>query len=460
MLFSRRDLVNMTLPLIIQQTLAVTVGMIDTMMVSSAGEAAVSGVSLVNSLDILLINVFAALVSGGSIVVSQFLGRGDLNLVRSSAKQLIYVATAVALLITGLVLIFRVPLLDLLFGDVEPDVMSSAQDYFFFMSLSFPFLALYDSCSALFRVMGNSSLTMIVSIVMNLINVAGNAALIYGFQMGAMGAAIATLFARMVCSFIMLYLLHNKKNTVYVEHMLQYRPDGAVIRNILRIGIPNGVENSMFQLGKLLTQSLISAMGTAAIAANAVGHTMATFQYMPGQAIGLVVIAVVGRCIGAGEQEQAKKYSRILVGTTYLCLWGVVLLTFLVAEPVIGLYNLSEEGAELAHALILSRAVSAAVMWPVAFTLPNALRAASDVRFTMILSVSSMWCFRVALAYVFAQETVSIFGWSFPGLGMGVMGVWVAMYVDWIFRAVFFLIRYFSGRWLKKYRPAATSQNA
>lgn len=460
MLFSRRDLVNMTLPLIIQQTLAVTVGMIDTMMVSSAGEAVVSGVSLVNSLDILLINVFAALVSGGSIVVSQFLGRGDLNLVRSSAKQLIYVATAVALLITGLVLIFRVPLLDLLFGDVEPDVMSSAQNYFFFMSLSFPFLALYDSCSALFRIMGNSSLTMIVSIVMNLINVAGNAALIYGFQMGAMGAAIATLFARMVCSFIMLYLLHNKKNTVYVEHMLQYRPDGAVIRNILRIGIPNGVENSMFQLGKLLTQSLISAMGTAAIAANAVGHTMATFQYMPGQAIGLVVIAVVGRCIGAGEQEQAKKYSRILVGTTYLCLWGVVLLTFLVAEPVIGLYNLSEEGAELAHALILSHAVSAAVMWPVAFTLPNALRAASDVRFTMILSVSSMWCFRVALAYVFAQETVSIFDWSFPGLGMGVMGVWVAMYVDWICRTIFFLIRYFSGHWLKKYRPAATSQNA
>ena len=182
MLFSRRDLVNMTLPLIIQQTLAVTVGMIDTMMVSSAGEAAVSGVSLVNSLDILLINVFAALVSGGSIVVSQFLGRGDLNLVRSSAKQLIYVATAVALLITGLVLIFRVPLLDLLFGDVEPDVMSSAQDYFFFMSLSFPFLALYDSCSALFRVMGNSSLTMIVSIVMNLINVAGNAVQIRPFR--------------------------------------------------------------------------------------------------------------------------------------------------------------------------------------------------------------------------------------------------------------------------------------
>lgn len=452
MLFTKRDLLKITVPLIIQQVLAVTIGMVDTMMVSSAGEAAVSGVSLCTTLDILLINVFTALVSGGAVVIAQFLGKRDMDLVKDSSKQLLYATTGVAVLIMLIVLVVRVPLFNLLFGDVEADVMNSAQSYFFFIALSFPFLGLYDAGAALFRTMGNSMVSMLVSIFMNILNVIGNAILIMEFDMGAAGAAISTLVSRIIGAVIMTALLHNKKNVIHVEKLFHYRPNFGIIKSILRIGVPNGIENSMFQFGKLLTQSLISSMGTAMIAANAVGSTIVNFQYMPGGAIGAVMITVVGRCIGAQEKEQAKKYARILVTATYACLWVVVLGTWIFAEPLIGLYNLSPESADAAKTLILTHAACAAAIWPIAFTLPNAFRAASDVKFSMKISVFSMWVFRVALSYVFAKESISLFGFTIPGLSMSVLGVWVAMYVDWVFRAILFVIRFISGKWLTKYK--------
>ena len=452
MLFSRRNLFQIILPLIIQQTLNVTIGMLDSMMVSSAGEAAVSGVSLVNSLDILLIYAFSSLVTGGSIVVSQFFGKQDMKLVRLSAKQLIYVATIVATLLSITVIVFRFPLLSLLFGDVAPDVMKSAQDYFFYIAISFPFLALSSAGTALYQCMGNSLVSMLASFLMNIINVAGNAILIFIFDMGAAGAAIATLFSRIVGAVLMLVLLHNKKNLIYIEKLFHYKPDFPIIKRILRLGIPNGIENSMFQFGKLLTQSLISSMGTTAIAANAVANTLATFQYMPGNAIGLTTTTVVGRCIGAKEKEQAKKYSRILLGITYVCLWVVVLFTCLFSKQIIGIYNLSADSAKLANKLIIYHALTAAAIWPIAFTLPSSFKAASDVQYTLRVSVFSMWVFRVALSYVFATKSISLFCLTIPGLGMGVFGVWFAMTFDWVFRAVLFIIRYVSGRWLTKYK--------
>ncbi len=458
MLFSRRDLVKIILPLIIQQAFAVTIGLADGMMVSSAGEAAVSGVSLVSSLDLLLIYTFGALASGGAIVVSQFLGNNDLDLARSAAKQLIYACTFVALIVTTTVIAFRYPLLNALFGKTDAEVMKNAQSYFFFAALSFPFLAIYDAGAATFRAMGNSMISMTTSFAMNIINVAGNAILIYGFKMGATGAAIATLFSRAVGAVIITVLLHNKKNAIYIEKLLSFRPNFTIIKSILRVGIPNGIENSMFQFGKLLTQTVISALGTATIAANAVANTLVSFQYMPGTAIGLAMITVVGRCVGAEQKEQAKKYSRILIGTTYAALWLVILIMMIFAKPIIGVYDLSAESSALAYKLMLYHSICAALIWPLGFTLPNALRAASDVKFTLIVSVFSMWVFRVALGYYMALETVNVFGlFSFGGLGLGAMGVWIAMTVDWVFRVVFFLIRYLTGKWLTVYKPIKKS---
>jgi len=452
MLFSRRNLFNIILPLIIQQTLNVMVGMIDSMMVASAGEAVVSGVSLVNTLDVLLINLFSSLVTGGAVVVSQYLGKKDMYLVRNSAKQLIYVATGFATVLSLIVLIIRMPLLSLLFGHVAPDVMSSAQDYFFYIALSFPVLALYTAGTALFQSMGNSLLPMLISLLTNVINVIGNAILIYGFHMGAAGAAIATLFARGIGAIIIVILLHNKKNVIYIEKLFHYKPNVRIIKDILRLGVPTGIESSMFHFGKLLTQSLISSMGTAAIAANAVAHNMATFQYMPGNAIGLATTTIVGRCIGAKEKEQAKKYAKILLGITYVCLWFVVLITCLFSKQIIGLFNLSATASDIANKLIIYHALVAAVIWPIAFALPSSFKAASDVKFTLWVSLFSMWVFRVALGYVFAFKDIPLFGTSIPGLGLGIFGVWFAMTVDWVFRTILFAYRYLSGKWLTKYK--------
>lgn len=453
MLFSRRDLFKITFPLVIQQILAVTIGMVDTMMVSEAGEAAVSGVSLVNTLDTILVLAFGSLVSGGAVVVSQFLGRKSEEAARAAAKQLLYTATAVAIVISLAAVLFGKPLLSLLFGSVESDVMYHAENYFFFVALSFPFLAINNAGGALYRAMGNSLMSMLISLIMNLFNVCGNALLIYGLEMGAAGAAIATLASRILGTVITLLLIRQKKNVIYVDHFLKYRPDFPIIKEILRIGIPNGIENSMFQFGKLLTQSLISSMGTAAIAANAVALSLANYQYMPGTAFSNAMVIVVGRCIGAEEKKQAKHYSRVLVGITYLCLWAVVLATFLFAKPIIGIYDLSPEATEIAHQLILYHAIWAALIWPIAFTLPSALRAASDVRFPLVVSMFSMWTFRVAFSYIFSLESITFFGITLPGLGMGTMGVWVAMTVDWVFRTILFSVRYLSGKWLTVYRP-------
>ncbi|MBO5221202.1 MAG: MATE family efflux transporter [Clostridia bacterium] len=452
MMFSRKDLIKITVPLMIQQVLAVLVSMVDSMMVSSVGEAAISGVSLIGSLDMVLIILFSSMVTGGAVVVSQALGQGDKELVRDSAKQLIYVATGVALAVSVVVLTFRGPLLHLLFGDAEAAVMQNAMDYFLFMAMSFPFLAVENAGAALFRSMGDSMTSMLISVGMNLMNVAGNALLIYGCDMGASGAAISTLFARVVGAVVALVLLHNKKNPIYLERILHYRPDFRIIRRILRIGIPSGIENSMFQFGKLMTQSLISSMGTVSIAANAVALNLVNFQYMPGNAIGLAIVTVVGRCIGAGERVQAKKYARGFLLTTYCCLWAINLATLLLADPLISLYQPSEETARLVKFLLLFHAGVTGVIWPIAFTTPHAFRAASDVKFPLVVSIVSMWVFRVAFGYVLSMETIDLFGFSFPGFGLGISGVWIAMFSDWIFRAILFGIRFFSGKWLTKYK--------
>ncbi len=448
MLFSNKDLAKIVFPLFVEQLLAVTIGMLDSMMVSSVGEAAVSGVSLVDTVNLLLSYIFSALATGGTVICSQFLGRREYDNARNSAKQLLYSITCTAMIITTVVLIVRKPLLSLVFGKVGSDVMGHAQIYFLFTALSYPFLALYNGGAALFRSMGNSRVSMVASIIMNLLNVAGNAILIFVFHLGAAGAAISTLFSRIVGSAIMTGLLHNKNNIIFIEKLLSFRPDFKIIKSILGIGIPSGMENGMFQFGKILTQSLISTMGTAVIAANAVAGTMASFQYAVGGAISLTLVTVVGRCVGADEKGQAKKYVWKLMGVEYIALLAVALFLIVFGRPIISAYNLSDVSSEMTYNLIFLHSFFNITVWAIAFSLPNAFRAASDVRFTMVISIASMWIFRVGLSYVLAQC-----------FGLGIYGVWYAMFADWLFRAMLFAIRFLSGKWLTKYKPPQASDN-
>lgn len=440
-IFSKQDLRRLIIPLIIEQILAVTVGMADTVMVSSAGDAAMSGVSLVDMINVLIINIFAALATGGAVVCSQFIGANERKKACSAAGQLLFISFLISAFICVVTLVLRSPILRLFYGDIAPDVRKSALTYFWISSLSYPFIAVYNAAAALFRSMGNSKVSMITSICMNIINVAGNALFVFGFHLGVAGVATSSLIARIFAAVTMVLLLNNPLHQIHISLKERFHPSLAVIRQILHIGVPNALENSMFQLGRILVVSIIAGFGTVQVAANAVANNLDAFGCIPGQAVNLAILTVVGQCVGAGDYVQAKFYTKKLIKFTYLVTIGLISLILLFLPLILKLYQASAEALELATILIFIHNGCAMLLWPVAFTLPNAIRAANDVKFTMIISIFSMWTFRILFSLILGK-------W----LGMGAIGVWIAMVMDWIFRAALFLWRYLSGKW-QKYHP-------
>ena len=438
-LFTRDALCRLILPLIVEQFLAIAIGMADTVMVTSVGEAAVSGVSLVDSFNMLIIYIFSALATGGAVVTAQYLGRRDAPGACRAAKQLMYAVTVVALILTALCLLLRQHLLSFIFGAIDTDVMQAALVYFLLTAASYPFLAIYNAGAALFRSMGNSRASMLVSLIMNLVNVAGNALFIFGFDMGAAGAGLGTLLSRVVAAGIMLFLTCQPTLVIHIQQL--WRPEFRwnILKSILKVGIPTGLENGMFQIGKLLVASLVSSLGTAAIAANAISSSLASLPNIPGNAIGLALITVTGHCMGAREPEQAQRYIKQLLRLCYLCLSATGLILFFASGPLVGLFALSPEAAGMATEILKWYGVGSALFWSPSFALPNALRAAGDARFTMVVSMCSMFCFRVVLSYALVLYTP-----------LGLLGVWIAMFTDWICRQSFFLIRFFRGKWKTK----------
>jgi len=435
-MFNRKDLTRLLIPLIIEQVLGATVGLADTLMVSNVGEAAVSGVSLVDSVNLLLINVFSALATGGTIVASQYLGRNDRENANKAANQLVLVTSALSAAIMALCLLLRRPLLNLLFGHAEQAVMETALVYFMLSALSYPFIGVYNSCAALFRAAGNSQVPMAVSALMNAINISGNALFIFGFGMGAAGAGLASLASRMAACLIMLWILRKPELKISLAEFFHLTFMPGMIKNILRIGIPSGVENGMFQIGKILVQGIVAIFGTASIAANAVGNSISAITVMPGIAIGLGAVTVVGHCIGAQQYEEAKKYMRQLTLYSLASIVALNAVILLAMDPILQLYELSSATAELARQIIVFHAFISIAFWAQAFTLPNGLRAANDVRFTMTTSIITMWTLRVAGGYI-----ISVW------LGLGVLGVWVSMGLDWLLRMMLFIWRYKSNKW-------------
>lgn len=436
MLYSGKDLKKLILPLVFEQFLAILVGMVDTVMISSVGEAAVSGVSLVDNINILVINICAAMATGGAVVAGHFLGQKDEESAGNAAWQLILFSAAAALFISVCLALFHRQLLAIIFGNVEEEVMSSAVTYLLITAVSIVPLAVYNSCAALFRAMNDSKTTMLISILMNMINIAGNTILIYGAGMGVAGAAIPTAISRTTAAVLIFCLLNHTGRAIHIRGRMTWRIDGGLIKKILYIGVPNGVENSLFQLGKILLLSLISTLGTFAMAANAVCNTIAGFNVLPGQAIGLALVSVTAVCVGAGDIRQTRYYTRKLMLATWISTAALSLLLLFFAPWIIKVYHLSYETEQLAVQIIRYHAVMAILIWIPSFTLPNALRAAGDVIWTMFVAIGSMWVFRIGAAYVFEKY-----------LGMGLMGVWIAMTIDWAFRAACYELRYHGHRW-------------
>ena len=439
-MFSNKDLRKLIIPLVIEQLLAVTIGMADTVMVSSCGEAAVSGISLVDSINFLLITLFSSLATGGAVIASQYIGRGDHKSASLAAKQLFYASLALSAVLGIIAVFFRKPVLNMVFGSIEADVMAHAQIYFLLSAISYPFLAVYNAGAALFRAQGNSKISMMSSLVMNVVNIGGNAVLIYGFKMGVMGAALASLVSRAIACVAVLYLLQRPACPLRVDGLQALAPKARLIQQILRVGIPAGIENGMFQIGKLSVSSLTSTLGTAAIAANAVANTTTTFLNIPANAVGMAALTVVGQCLGAGEKDQAVYYSRRLMLFAYCGAWFMNLSAFLFANKfALGLFSLSPEAYAMALEVMVWFNIVSLFIWPSSFTMPNILRAAGDARFTMTVSIVSMWAFRVGFCYL----AVLCFGG-------GLLSIWMGMYLDWVFRSLCFYLRFRRGSWLEQ----------
>ena len=438
-LFSNRALVALIIPLIIEQFLNVLVGMADTIMVSNVGEAAVSGVSLVDSVMLLLINVFQALATGGAVVAGQYLGRQREKRACEAANQLVWFVTLLVVGIMATMYLGKGFILHVVFGQIDADVMHHANIYLLIVNASIPFIALYNAGAAIFRSMGNSQVSMKVSMLMNIINVCGNAILVYGFGCGAEGVAIPTLISRMVAAILITVLLLNQKQLLHIKPSLRYQFRPGLVKKILQIGIPNGLENSMFQLGKIIVLSLVSTFGTYAITANAVANTVASFQTIPGMAMNLAITTVISQCVGARDYEQARYYTRKLLKIAYASVVVTVVIMLAASNLITQAYNLSDITAAEAIKIFFLHGISVMMIWPTAFSLPSTLRAAGDVRFCMITSVTSMWVCRVVFSYVFGQF-----------FGFGVFGVWMAMILDWWVRAFFFVRRYRGSQWMTK----------
>jgi putative MATE family efflux protein len=438
-LFNNKELLMLIIPLVIEQLLAVCVGMADSIMIASVGEAAVSGVSLVDQIMVLLIAIFSALATGGAVVAGQYLGQNRKEEACKSSTQLVWFVTLSAIVVTILVYICKYYILHGVFGKIEPDVMQHANTYLVIVTLSIPFMALYNGGAAIFRAMGNSRISMIVSIIMNAINVIGNAILIYGFHRGTEGVAIPTLVSRMTAAIIITVLLCNQNLDLHIERSFRYRVDWKMVKRILSIGIPNSLENSMFQLGKIMVLSLVSTFGTYAIAANAVANAISLFTILPGLSISLAVTTVIARCVGAGDYEQVRYYNKKLMLITYAGMAAMVAVIFYILPLILKAYHLSDKTAAVTTQIIYFHGICAVLIWPLSFILPATFRAAGDAKACMYISVASMWIFRIAFSYVLGKY-----------MGLGVFGVWVAMVVDWVFRVICFVIRYFSGKWKKK----------
>ena len=436
-LFTKRALFTLIWPLLLEQTLSVTMGMADTLMVAGVGEAAVSSVSLVDTLNVLIIQILSALATGGAVIASQYLGRRDTENACRSAAQL-YSVLGISTVVVGIVcMLLSRPILRGVFGSIDEDVMRFAQQYFLISAVSYPFIGLYNGGAALFRAQGNSRISMLASLVMNVINIAGNALLIYGFGMGVIGAALATLIGRVFAAVFILWQNQNLSNPLRVQELADLKPRSQPIRQILSLGIPSGLENGMFQIGKLCVSSLTSTLGTSAIAANAVANSVSTLANIPGNTMSLAMIPVLGQCLGAGDKKQAKHYSVTLLGIAIGGLAIANALVFVLMPEIVTWFNLSAEASVLCTTVVHMFNVASVFFWATSFTLPNALRAGGDAKYTMTFSIISMWLFRVILSYVFVLQ-----------FQLGLAGVWLGMFCDWVFRSICFLIRFVRGKWM------------
>ena len=435
-LYSNRALLALFIPLLIEYSLEFFVGFADSVMVASLGEAAISGVSLVDFLVQLLIFSFSALATGGAVVAGQYLGDRQIEKAQNSATQLVWFSTILSTVLMILVVILRQFLIGILFGQIEADVWANADVYLYIVALSIPFLAIYNAGAAIFRTTNDASLPMKILLVCDILNVVGNAICIYYLGWDVRGVAIPTVISRALAAILILHFVVDRDYKLHIKRTLKHKFDFVILRKVLQVGIPYGIENGLFQLGRVLVLSIVATFGTMAIAANSVGYAIGIFSVLPGFAINLGLTAVISNCVGSNDYEQARYYNKkmlIIVVVTHIIINAII---FAGLPFILGIYNLSAQTAAMTTEMVIWHGIFAIIIWPLSFTLPATFRGAGDSKSVMYISLFVMFTCRIALSYVIAD-------W----MGIGVFGTWIAMFVDWYVRAGIYVYRYFSNKW-------------
>ncbi len=438
-MFTKKALTKLIIPLILEQMLGSAIGIVDSLMVSSIGESAISGISLVDSINTLLFTLFSALSSGGAIVAAHYLGKKEYDNAKTAASHLIFFSTALAAVLGIIALFGNYWLIRLFFGNISYDVMKNARIYFFVSAFSFPMIALYNANASIFRIMGNSKISLLASLSSNILHVIGNVLFLYVFHMGVAGVAISTLISRIIAALFLSHLLRKPNQPIFVNFKRLLRFDSSIMKRILNLGVPSGIESSIFQIGKLIVAGITSSLGTSAIAANSVASTITSFSTIPGNAIGIAIITVIGQTYGSNDVKQTKAYTKSLIKLTYAIMLGLNIVLYFSAPFLAELYQLEEETIQTVILLLKFYSIACTILWPLAFALPNALRAVSEVKFTMVISIASMWIWRIIFSYV-----LGIY------MGFGILGVWIGMSIDWLCRAICFTTRFFHGKWQRE----------
>ena len=439
-MFSNRLICSLLIPVVLEQLLNSIMGTADTMMVSNVGSAAISAVSLVDSINVLVIQAFSALAAGGAIVCAQYIGQRNKEKANESARQVLFIITAISVAVSLICLVLQKPLLSLIFGSVEPAVMRASETYFFYTALSFPFIAAYDSAASIFRAQDNTKGPMIISMISNVMNIAGNAVMIWVFHMGVAGAALSTLISRIFCAVVVIIQLRKEKEgqEIVVRDYFEIRPDWSMIRRILGLGIPSGIENSMFQLGKLAIQSTVSTLGTTAIAAQAMTNILENLNGIAAIGVGVGLMTIVGQCLGAGRKDEAVYYIKKLCVIAEVIIIISCLGVFALTKPITILGGMEKESADMCFHMVMWITIVKPLVWIMAFIPGYGLRAAGDVKFSMIVSCCTMWACRFCLCVFLIRV-----------MGFGPMGVWIGMFADWTLRGIIFTWRFHSRKWLQ-----------
>ena len=435
-MFTNKQLKDMIVPLIAEQFLVMLVGLADTFVVSYAGEAAVSGVSLVNSFNTIFLFLFTALASGGAVVVSQYIGRKNTDKASEAVSQLLMVSVLFSAAVSVLILIFNQGIIRAIFGQVEPEVEEACVTYLRISAYSYPALAVYNAGAALYRSVGKTSTTMKISVIANVINVAGNLIGVFVLHAGVAGVAYPSLISRVFSAVVITLLCFRDQEGVRYRWRQILAWKSELLKTIMGIAVPNGLESGIFQLVKVGLSSIVALFGTSQIAANGIAQSIWSVASLVSVAMDAVFITVIGQCMGAGDTQQAEAYFKKLMKLTVgiSLAWNGLIALF--TPWIAGAYAVSEETRQYVLYLVLIHNLGNSILFPFADPLGKGLRAAGDVKYTVVVSLFTTIGVRLLLSLLFGIV-----------LQMGVIGIALAMCMDWLVRAVLFWIRFKKGRW-------------